>query len=379
MITASHNPEEDNGVKIIEPNGEMLCQSWEEHASQVINAKLENSLLCGVQVAAGKLVRYGKLKILEIIMINFLGLLTTPQLHYLVFRYNNGTPIVTEQSYYENLVDAFVRLNISNAQAHYVPKVHLDCANGVGGQKLRWLTNALEKSGTGLTIVPVNTELTCLNLKVILIIFILANELEKWASLDGDADRLVYYYLDLSNVTSIHCFVDQQFRLLDGDKIAALFAKYIKELLDTSKVDLKLGVVQTAYANGASTKFIEDVLQVTVICTYTGVKFLHKAAKELDIGIYFEANGHGTVSNRATFMQTNSRATGDAISDLLLVESILRIFDYSMVEWDGLYVDMPSRQLKVQVFAVSTTVRKVLTRSLVIIVLNYQIRLRLFI
>lgn len=28
----------------------------------------------------------------------------------------------------------------------------------------------------------------------------------------------------------------------------------------------------------------------------TGVKYLHHKAKEFDIGIYFEANGHGTVT-----------------------------------------------------------------------------------
>ena len=27
----------------------------------------------------------------------------------------------------------------------------------------------------------------------------------------------------------------------------------------------------------------------------TGVKYLHHAAREYDIGIYFEANGHGTL------------------------------------------------------------------------------------
>ena len=32
-----------------------------------------------------------------------------------------------------------------------------------------------------------------------------------------------------------------------------------------------------------------------VVCAATGVKHLHKKALEYDIGVYFEANGHGTV------------------------------------------------------------------------------------
>lgn len=31
-------------------------------------------------------------------------------------------------------------------------------------------------------------------------------------------------------------------------------------------------------------------------CTKTGVKHLHHVAQEFDVGVYFEANGHGTVS-----------------------------------------------------------------------------------
>ena len=87
-----------------------------------------------------------------------------------------------------------------------------------------------------------------------------------------------------------------------------------------------------------------------MVCTLTGVKHLHHKALEFDIGIYFEANGHGTVlfSQRAieTFQkvceddklsnecreaaqqllamsQLINQAVGDAISDLLLVEIIL--------------------------------------------------------
>lgn len=37
------------------------------------------------------------------------------------------------------------------------------------------------------------------------------------------------------------------------------------------------------------------------MCTKTGVKHLHHAAQEFDIGVYFEANGHGTVSRSDTY------------------------------------------------------------------------------
>jgi phosphoacetylglucosamine mutase len=113
--------------------------------------------------------------------------------------------------------------------------------------------------------------------------------------LDGDADRLVYFRLSLPD--------DHRVDLVDGDKILSLFALFIREQLDIINNDddqadkslpARLGVVQTAYANGASTKFLRN-LGLEVALTPTGVKYLHKKALEYDIGIYFEANGHGTV------------------------------------------------------------------------------------
>lgn len=57
----------------------------------------------------------------------------------------------------------------------------------------------------------------------------------------------------------------------------------------------KIGAVQTAYANGASTNFLKNELGLEVKICPTGVKHLHAAAHHFDIGIYFEANGHGTL------------------------------------------------------------------------------------
>jgi len=74
---------------------------------------------------------------------------------------------------------------------------------------------------------------------------------QRACSLDGDADRLMYYYLDERG----------NFQMLDGDKIAALVAAFIVELVKNAGLDndLKVGVVQTAYANGASTKYLAEV------------------------------------------------------------------------------------------------------------------------
>ena len=112
-------------------------------------------------------------------------------------------------------------------------------------------------------------------------------------SFDGDADRIVFhaYLPHPTDPAGAATWV-----LLDGDKIAALLsvliARELKEAgLDT---DFSMGVVQTAYANGASTAFLR-AHAVPVVMAKTGVKYLHHKAQEFDVGVYFEANGHGTV------------------------------------------------------------------------------------
>lgn len=85
-----------------------------------------------------------------------------------------------------------------------------------------------------------------------------SNKIRKYCSFDGDADRIVYYYLSGN---------EKSFHLLDGDKISTLTAIYLKDLVKNSDLldQLKLCIVQTAYANGSSTSFIEDFMVIIFI------------------------------------------------------------------------------------------------------------------
>ena len=107
---------------------------------------------------------------------------------------------------------------------------------------------------------------------------------------------------------------------------------------------------------------------VPVACVPTGVKHLHHKAQDFDIGVYFEANGHGTVTfsdNAHSVLREKAGATaagtkleqlmnvinetvGDAISDMLLVESILHVKGWSVVDWSKAYTDLPNRLMKVK-------------------------------
>lgn len=163
--------------------------------------------------------------------------------------------------------------------------------------------------------------------------------------------------------------------MLDGDRISTLIASFIGDLMQSAGLrdELRVGVVQTAYANGASTAYIEKHLQVPVICTPTGVKHLHHAACQFDVGVYFEANGHGTVvfSQEAVrvFKETKpqspaqkdaletltavadliNQTVGDAISDMLMVEVVLAHKGWSLKDWSTTYKDLPNRLVRVEV------------------------------
>ncbi|NWR76303.1 AGM1 mutase, partial [Centropus unirufus] len=397
MVTASHNPEEDNGVKLVDPLGEMLHPSWEEYATQLVNAEEQElqkiiTEICqnaavnqhkDASVFIGRDTRPSSEKLSQAVIdgISVLGgqyhdygLVTTPQLHYMVCCQNTQGQYgkATLEGYYEKLSKAFTELiKQSSSSGENQRHLKIDCANGIGALKLSEMETYFPKEvlirlyndGTkeklnhlcGADFVKVHQKPPGgLDMK----------PNERCCSFDGDADRIVYYYTDATG----------HFHLIDGDKIATLISIFLKELLAKMGQTLQMAVVQTAYANGSSTRYLEEKLKVPVHCVKTGVKHLHHKAQEFDVGVYFEANGHGTVlfskaaetkirqlakeekddeKREAAKVLENmidliNQTVGDAVSDMLVIEAILALKGLTVQQWDAIYTDLPNRLLKVQ-------------------------------
>lgn len=117
MVTASHNPVEDNGVKLVDPEGEMIVGVWEDLATELANVNdcdllalieriKKDMKIYGndrVKVAVARDTRPSGIELCEAIEFgvkfisndpNFLNLQlqTTPQLHFSIFELNtDGT------------------------------------------------------------------------------------------------------------------------------------------------------------------------------------------------------------------------------------------------------------------------------------------------
>mmetsp|Transcript_12061 Transcript_12061/g.29461 ORF Transcript_12061/g.29461 Transcript_12061/m.29461 type:complete len:611 (+) Transcript_12061:167-1999(+) len=436
MITASHNPEPDNGMKLADSHGGMLDAEWEKHAVSLANAPTSKQALELIHtlsdyatghhrstIVDGKLpkmvVHIGwdtrshspPLAALVIRAARAMGAtvidhgeVSTPMLHHFVMHANGHLlPSIipqrcNESGYYEIMAMSYAALLRTGAvsggkRLPSTSNLVIDGACGIGALKIdKFLRIFAKLRAEGCTVGlprlhtvnfpgdgPLNencgAEFVQKQQLPPKLYTESAGDVSKqyMTSFDGDADRVVFHYEDGTG----------KFHLLDGDKIAVLVSSFIQEELrciDAEGKAVKCGVVQTAYANGSSTLYLKNVVKTNVVIAKTGVKFVHAAAHHhFDVGVYFEANGHGTVlfgpkfydfiaaadarlrgtprHNRANIALRRLRilpalvnqSVGDAMSDMMLVDAILFLRGWDLSTWSKLYSDMPSKQAKVKV------------------------------
>jgi phosphoacetylglucosamine mutase len=347
IITASHNPHQDNGVKIVNADGEMINAVEEKIITDYVNSddtcEFEVNMKIP-EVFVGYDTRKSSPKICNLIIngilelhqdsiVHNMSVVTTPELHYAMYAQSKQTG-----TYIDHLHKIVEQLR--------QPDIICDCANGVGTNVLTKLQSKVER----LELINTNTEnYSLLNEKsgsdYVVNHQRIPYEVEELkrlhASLDGDADRVVFYYQEN----------EDKFHLLNGDKISALIAFYVATVMkDVSNV----AVIHTGYSNNAFLEFIHS-LGIRTVCTATGVKNLHEEALKYDVSIYFESNGHGTVLFNKSYPELRELqyffhpTIGDGIMDMFAVLFILQEMKLNAEDWKNFYVEYPYSLFKMEV------------------------------
>ena len=292
---------------------------------------------------------------------------TTPLLHHVVRQYNDPTSQYKGvDGYYKMLGDGFAHvIRGFESVARARDPLYVDCANGAGQLVLPGLQRVcgdlLKLEGFNMTRENLNNlaEANYLYTQRAIPSGFTAETArgKRLCSLDGDADRLLYWRVDEKGGLDI----------MDGDKEMSLAALWVRKQVDElGLADVTIGAVKTAYANGASTVYAKEN-GIPVAMAKTGVKYLHPLAAANDVGTYFEANGHGTVLFKKSFVQRLreldanklsetqeaarerllwasvlvNQAVGDALSDALFLEAVMITMDISLEQFSHLYENLP--------------------------------------
>ncbi|VBB18917.1 hypothetical protein YASMINEVIRUS_1449 [Yasminevirus sp. GU-2018] len=418
MITASHNLHFDNGVKIVDETGTMLTPAEENLLESIVNDKVSDvvnwddfsSVPKHVMVFFGndtrrsgdeikKNIVHGltsvvkEVKNLRVTFVD-LGLCTTPEFHVLVSKHNcaNEESVLidvdgqisfvskSDNRFIQDVKDVVQKYNID------MSKTVIDCANGVGAVTM----HRLALCGDIMHLMPtlINTDVTTfekLNERCgsdyIMTSFkrhhdyLLksANDADVTldhvfrgdvlhASFDGDADRIVFY-----------TYNKDRFSLITGDNISMLILNYALKSISESKVDtsspIKIVVVHTGYSNGGFMRAVDDAkvefkknhsdknVVIDRVVTPIGVKNLIDVAKKYDVGVYFEANGHGSIvvnnhhdiEGLKTLKMLFNDLIGDAIMNLVGVTYLLESTNTTPEQFRDLFTERESMTVKIHV------------------------------
>lgn len=342
-ITASHNLEPDNGVKIVQPDGSMIESKYENLAVNLLRGDadvlemFENMKPTTVILARdtrSSSPKFAQLAIRTFLCLNTavldLGRATTPMLHWAVIHFNNNIANYSseeiKEAYFSHFENA-LRLYISESDIHpSLPLTTLICdaAGGVGSVFIEKFNPAFLALGCNLRVRNRSMDPTVVLNKNCGSEYVQKNMLQpdnvgvkhgdppnsSGFSMDGDADRIVFF------CTPSH--EENKIAIIDGDRIAVILWKVIFKLLcevPKPRGFISLAYINTAYANGASSLYVKTLMKMAgqmaatqglsfhCVTTKTGVKYLHKEAAKYDIAIYYESNGHGTVIYKKTKLE----------------------------------------------------------------------------
>lgn len=241
MISASHNPYYDNGLKLFGPDGHKLSDQTE--------AKIEEIMTNAQLIKLADPEKVGRAKRID------------------------DAP----GRYIEFIKNSFPR-SLKGL------KIVVDCANGAAyhlGEKIFWELGA-EVIEIGTRPNGVNINLGCgSNHLEKLSATVVTNQADLGIALDGDADRLQ--------------MVDEKGQTIDGDKILALIACHLKaqnKLKDNT-------VVATTMSNLAFEEYLNSQ-GIEVIRTQVGDRYVVAKMKELGLSLGGEQSGHIIVGKYST-------------------------------------------------------------------------------
>tara|TARA_B100000700_G_scaffold215778_1_gene237174 strand:+ start:2155 stop:3486 length:1332 start_codon:yes stop_codon:yes gene_type:complete len=242
MITASHNPYYDNGLKLFGPDGLKLSDRIEKKIEKLIDSKIIKNL-------------------------------SKPEALGRVIRLENGT---------DNYIK-ILKKNFPRSFSLKGLKIAIDCANGAGykaGPKLlRCLGAKVFEIGTNPNGLNINDNCGST----------FPNKIKRLTkkykanigiSLDGDADRII--------------ICDEKSNIIDGDKIIAMLAERWKR-----KKILKGGVIGTLMSNYGLEKYFRNN-KINFLRSNVGDKFVKEMMQKNKFNLGGEQSGHIILGKFAT-------------------------------------------------------------------------------
>lgn len=335
ILTASHNPSEDNGIKYIDYTGNMLSEKDEAESDRIVNGEIEflekefekcrskkSTVIISrdTRESGEEMVRLcveASKYLGETHTLIDMGILSTPQSHFIVREiYTQGIKNSENEKLTSSLLNGIIDTYYHRIESmgHIIKRVFgeetkqkrvLDSSNGVGLKMFSRIKEAVgsvcdmyllknskdlnEECGSdyikskkqlpaGVYKKESQKELEGQSVQIDTTSGVL-EENTLISAFDGDADRIIYLKPNTG-------------QMIDGDRLCVLFSSFLNHLLLISGIKSEITSVVTDYTNGAAVNVLKTKGPVKV--AGTGVKNMQKASNN-PITVWFESNGHGTV------------------------------------------------------------------------------------